>query len=459
MRSRPGLVALTLLGCSPTAGPRLVVHLILPDSPSPADDGLASLQITVAWDGGDAGVIEPFEDGGLELPLPAAPVDVTVVGLDDGGTPLWRGLARGVDVPSSTVGGPAIAVMLFGRIGSFSSFDSVAAMPPLAGSAAVSWADGRVVISGGQLSDGGLSAAVWVYDPRSVQVSLLGQGLVPRAHHLALPAVDSFGNPAVLLAGGDGPDGVPTGSVELFGSDGGVALAPLSTPQREPGGATAEDGRVLIGCGSPGSTALDAYLPFGTLSGPTPGSSGTRALPDGGPCALGQVTWQPSLAAFVVGDGSEGSLSVVDLDVAPVDPWSATPAVRTSFAAVATGSGILQFGGLVAGLPVASYELDSDAGSEQTGTLLNVARADFGSLQLPNGGGVLVVGGEGAGRASLASAELFDPENPLLAKPVGSMARGRIRPAVADISGYGAALVVSGEQDGGPVAGLEIYTY
>jgi hypothetical protein len=460
VRLRRGLAVLTLVGCG--TSPRLVVQLVLPDSPSPAADGLTSLAVAVVWNGGDAGVIGQLRDGGLDIPLPAGPVDVTVTGLDDAGTALWRGMARNVDVPANAGAGPAVATMFFGRIGSFSSFDSVVAMPPLAGSAAASWADGRVVISGGG-ANGVLSDDLWVYDPRTVQVSQLAQSLLQaRAHHLALPLLSLSGVPMVLLAGGDAEGGGSTDTVELVWSDGGAALAPLSTAQGEPSGAVAGDGlQVLIGCGSADSNELDLYLPAavgaGNDAGDDGGWEGLLSLPTD--CELGQITWVPALGAYVVGDGADGSLSLVDLAGAGVTPWASTPSVRTSFGAVADGSGVLQFGGLIGEFPVATYETDTDAGPQGAASLLTTARSNFGWLQLPNGE-VLVVGGSDLSGAALATAELFDPRNPALGTTTISMAQPRIHPAVADISGYGAALVVSGElEDGGPVGGLEIYTY
>jgi len=314
----------------------------------------------------------------------------------------------------------------------------VPASPPRAGSAAVSWVDGQVLISGGQLADGGLSADIWVYDPTTVQVSLLGQSIFRRAHHLALPVVGPSGQPAVLLAGGDGVGG-PTAAVELFWSGGGAQLAPLSAPQREPSGATGEDGRVLIGCGAPASQLLDAYLPSGSLTGNTPGLSGTPLMPGSTTCLLGQISSLALPGEYVVGDGSDSTLDLVDLNAAPLATfWAATPAVRTRFGAVVVGAAVLQFGGLEAGAPVANYEIASNAGPVGMGPLLNIARADFGWLQLPDGGGVLVVGGSGTDGSPLSSAELFDPRHPSPVSSVIPMANARIHPAVADISGYGA---------------------
>jgi hypothetical protein len=264
----------------------------------------------------------------------------------------------------------------------------------------------------------------------------------------------------VLLAGGDAPDGGATDAVELFWLDGGAWLANLSTRQREPSGAVDDDGGlVLLGCGFPGSGSLDLYDPAGALEFDNSGSGGVFPLPSPVSCELGQITWVDTVGAWVIGDGADGGL-FLDSPYKDAGSWSSTGGARTSFGAVPSGNGLLQFGGLVAGVPQNDYEIYFDAGLPQTDALLNTARADFGWLQLPNGGGVLVVGGFGAGGSPLASGELFDPQNPELASQVGSMANARIHPAVADISGYGAALVVSGERDGGqPVAGLEIYTY
>ncbi len=460
MTARRGLLlAAACLACraAPPPSVRLVVDLVLPDAPDPSVE-VATLSVAASWNGGDAGVTAPLSDGGIDLPLPQGPVDVTVLGLAADGQTLWRGIARGVPVPADGRAGPAVATVFFGKVAAFSTFDAIS-LPPLAGSTAVPWGDGQVLVSGGRAADGGLSTAIWLYDQGRVAFEPFGQSLLPRAHHLALALTGAPGAPRLFLAGGDGPGGA-TDTAEILDADGGDRpLHPLSAPQIDPSGALTADGSaVLVGCGrTTGSAAVDVY---GALPG-VGGEGWLGALPLGSPCLAGQVTLLPGVGD-VVGDGqTPPELSVYEgptPDGGTLPPFGAALAQRTGFGATAADGGILQMGGWSGGKVVATSEWHLSNLDAFPGPQLSAARADFGWTTLPDGK-VLVVGGVGDDGGALASAETIDLSTGVVA-PAGSLAHARIRPAVADISGYGAALVISGEEaDGGPVGGLEIYTY
>ncbi len=445
------LLALGTACSSPAVGPRLAVELVLPDRPDPHAE-VATLEIDASWDGGFSGLDLPFGDGGVALSLPgAATVDVTVLGHGADGETLWRGVARSVVVPAGA--GPAVARLFFGKIGAFSSFASVAEMPRLAGSAAVSWGEGRVLVSGGRGADGGPTSGLWLYDHRRVHVQAAGSGLMPRGHHLALATEDSSGSPLLFLAGGDGP----VDTVEVVAADGGVwPLPPLVSPQREPAGAVTGDGVVLVGCGREGSPAVDVYRP---ADGDWEGS-----MPLPSRCVAGEITFVPGLGA-VVGDGAgAGEISLLgggSPEAAPaaggVEPFATALTVRQSFGAVAVDGGIVQFGGDGDGGTAGDSEWHVQGRGSAGPFALLTPRADFATLLLPDGR-LLVVGGRGADGSALATAELIDPVGGQVVA-AGSLAGARIHPALAEISGYGAALVVSGEEaDGSPVGGLEIYT-
>ncbi len=449
---RPWLVLALAAGCSD--GTRLEVVLVLPDEPSPAG-AVAKLQLQAAWNGGASTEIVPFADAGsLSLALPAGPVDVTVTGLAADGGRVWRGIARGVDVPAPGAG-PAQATLFFAPLGQVALYGSTGTMPALAGSAAVAWGSRGALVSGGAWSDGGISAQLWAVEAGRIE-ELPFTSRAPRAHHLAAVALDGLGDPLLVLAGGDLSGGGTSAAVEAIADGGGADLAPLGAPQRYPAAALSPDGlELVVGCGQGGPAAVDVYLPAAALAG-LPGAGREGALPLPGPCEQGQITWLPALGGAVAGFADGG---LVLLDSAGVRPWGTPLPVRQAFGAVAVADGgaLLQFGGAVGGVPAATL---AEQPAAYAGGGLAVPRADFG-WTVTSGGLVLVVGGRGPDGGALASAEIIDlGGHPAARSQPIQLARPRIRPAVVDISDLGLALIVSGEDaDGKPVGGLEIYTY
>ena len=124
-----------------------------------------------------------------------------------------------------------------------------------AGAASAILPDGRVVVAGGQLADGSLTAAVAVYDPAVDGWTKVGDLLEARAGLAAAVAADG----RVVIAGGRTAAGV-TASVELFdpNSASSQAAGVMTLPRADAAAATLPDGRVLIAGGTDGASALAA---------------------------------------------------------------------------------------------------------------------------------------------------------------------------------------------------------
>ncbi len=461
MRARSGrLWAAAAAACASCAAPpsvRLAVKLLLPDSPKPAE--VASLALHVLWNGGDAGLVVPGgpgDAGALELPLPAGPVVIEVDGLDSTGAPRWRGYARGVELPADADGGAAVATVFFGKIGAFSTFQATPPMPPLAGSAAVAWGEGRLLVLGGRAADGGVTDGVWLYDQRTVELTPEPPLRHARAHAFAAVGADLGGSPYVLLAGGEGGDGAATDSVEIYRPEGGLDLPPLGAPQIDPSGAPLDEAglEIAVGCGAPGFAALDVYAPGMALAGGDGGLAAELPLPSA--CPNGALQHVPGLGLLAGALGGEIWL------LSPLSggsPFASTELPRGRFAVAPLDGGWLQLGGEAPdGGVLATAELDLSGRPASVVPLLATPRAAFATLAVADGG-LLAVGGLGAGGVALSSAERVDLSS-LAATAAGALGSGRIRPALADVPGYRAALVVSGEDPtGAPVGGLEIYSY
>jgi len=444
-------------GCSnPTVG-SLSIGLLLPESPDPRAE-VGTLRIGASWDGGHLEQDVSYADGGVRLDLPTGtPMDLRIEGIAAGGGPaLWRGEAHGATVPDQ--GNEAINVF-FGKVGAFSHFASVAEMSPLSGTAAASWGAGQVLLAGGSASPGDASPQISIYDHRQVRVSRLATLLAARAFPRTLALKDAEGQDFLMVAGGLGTGGGPLASVELFRPPGmHVPLPPLIWPQSLPGAASLDPSgqRIVIGCGAGAKqlTQVQVYAPaVGFLDGGNP-------LPDS-PVQLGDdcrgaelAQAQGQSAAFVSGE-VRGGIERIENGGHSVGAAGTVPTARTGFTAIDSPQGLVLIGGRKSGIPTDEVNRVNDGAKGK----LREPRADFAWLVVPDAR-VLIVGGRAqATAAALATAEWLDPAT-LTSAPAGQMEVGRIRSALAQIPGYGAALVVSGEDESGsPVGGLEIYTY
>jgi hypothetical protein len=416
----------------------LSVTLLLPQN-TPLD-ALDSYAVSLSWDGGAWDASLPFGDGTVSLlpPRPPATFDLVVLGVVDGGV-LWRGIARAVSPDA------AEAKVFFGKVGAFSSFSEMPnGLPGAAGSSACPLGVGQVLVVGGITADQRLLQVAMVYDHLSMSYTLASPPAAAMSHHLALPLSlrDPAGAPEWLLAGGDGATGASS-HAEIYSPNYGGSVQPdLPVGQVAPSGSWIDDGG-MVGCGLTPDGDAGAFA-F------NPGSGFTSLV--AGNCSGGALLWVPDAGLAVLGLDSGVSFLLPDGGLQPV----AALTVTSGFGSVVYDGGLLVLGGVgPAGVSGAVSRVWPQAGS---GALI-AARANFGLLVL-DGGLALLVGGQDENGASLPNGELFDLAT---LQPTGqliTMQFGRIRPAVSDIPGYEAALVVSGEDDAGaPASGFEVFTY
>jgi hypothetical protein len=419
------------------------VTLIEPEAPLPT--GLDTYAVVLAWDGGHWDGSVPFAEGSVHLspPRPPSTFDLEVLGLQ-GASVTWRGRALGVspDDPQPS--------LVFAKVGDFSRFSMPSNVPDLAGSSASAMGPGQVLVIGG--SSGTLiEQLAWIYDHPSASFLTSPPPSSALSHHLALPLLltDPAGDTEWLLAGGE-PDvtGVSaTMHAEIYSRHyGGDAQPPLPIAQRVPVGSLVDPvgASAAVGCGvsADGDAGLLLFNP----------GSGFEPLPPFTGCGGGQVILIPDAGLAVLGfDGGAWLLPALDAGATFIGPLAVTHGFRT---AVYNGALFVLGGAGTSGVTSDVERLFPDSASGQ----LTVARADFAVLPV-DAGLLLIVGGRGADGGALASAELLDLST--LGPPAQfSMRTARIAPALSDIPGYGAALVVSGEDETcHPAGGFEVFTY
>jgi hypothetical protein len=419
------------------------VTLIEPETPLPV--GLDTYAVAFAWDGGHWDASVQYAEGSVHLspPRPPGAFDLEVLGLA-GGQVTWRGLARGVSPDNLQ---PSL---FFGAVGAFSSFSHMPAnVLDLAGSSASPMGPGQVLMVGGSNS-GLVEQLAWVYDHPSASFLTSPPPLQPRGHHLALPLLltDPNGDSDWLLAGGESPDGFATAGAEIYSRHfGGASPSMLPVAQLIPVGSLidAAGTSAAVGCGvsADGGAGLLLFTP----------GSGFEPLPPFSDCGGGQVALIPDAGLALMGfDGGVWLIPAFDAGAT----WVASLAVTHGFRGAVYAGGLVVIGGVgqsgVTGDVRRLFPDLADGGLDAGG------RADFAVLPL-DGGRLLVVGGRGEDGGALASAEMLDLST-LTSQQLPSMQKARIWPALSDIPGYGAALVVSGEDENGqPAGGFEVFTY
>ncbi len=261
------------------------------------------------------------------------------------------------------------------------------------GAAAVTLADGRVLMFGGTTPSGGATNAVRVFNPASNSWSDLGSVMLDaRSGHSATPLEDG----RVLLAGGENSSG-PLSSLEIYDPITGSfqAAGTLSGPRKNHGAARLPDGRVLLIGGSTGSVALASLEIFDPLD----------SLASAGP---------------------------------------ALPEPRNGLSATALLDGrILIAGGNNGESDLASSEIyDPAVGGFTPGAALSTPRRGHTALRLPHNNSVLIAGGASAG-ADLPTAELYIPWSGSMVA-TGSLAAPRSGAAASALLQDGVALVAGG---------------
>jgi hypothetical protein len=436
LRSWAGLAALLATSC----GTHVSVTLLLPDSPKL--EGLDSYSVALSWDGGRWDASVPFVDGTVSVsPIrPPATFDLEVLGIGDAGV-TWRGLARGLspDTPQPT--------LFFGKVNAFSSYAQMPnGLQNLSGSSASPLGPGQVLVIGGVNAAMEIAKLAVIYDHPSASFLAAPSPADHLSHHLALPLAlfDPAGDEEWLLVGGDASSVNNGTHAEIYSrSYGGETQPPLPAPQISPSGSWTDFNgkRAAVGCGvtADGDAGVLAFNP----------GSGFEPLLAGN-CSGGQLALVPGAGLVVIGlDG--GVAVLLDGGVQQKAPL----AVTGGFRSVVYQGTLTVVGGV--GPSGVTRNVQRVWPASASG-LLAAGRANF-SLLLLDSGRVLVVGGQDETGAALASAEMLDL-NSLTSLPLPAMSAPRINPAVSEIPGYGAALIISGEDDAGqPAGGFEVFTY
>ena len=305
---------------------------------------------------------------------------------------------------------------------------------------AVSLADGRVLVAGGEGPDGVLKSAE-IYGPEGAFAEVapmafgrsqhtctqLGDGRVlavggrdaagaeiyDPATNLwtatANPGLTRWGHTAsllpdgrVLLAGGETSDGT-TDALELFDPrTNGMELleARLVSPRKDHSAAVLADGRVLIAGSADGLVAVDVFQPEDN----TVGSAAPLPSPRASHTAVTLLDGRVLVAGGRFGDSDLASTLLYNPET---DFW--------------------------------------DAGAE-----MSVARSGHAAVLIPNNGGVLLIGGSSGGTAT-GSTELFDPAQNRMVE-VGGLTAARLSLVAAALGEDGEILAVGGLAAHGPVA-------
>ncbi|HEU0209583.1 MAG TPA: kelch repeat-containing protein, partial [Candidatus Udaeobacter sp.] len=311
--------------------------------------------------------------------------------------------------------------------------------------------NGKVLVTGGEGSGGGVLPSAELYDPVAGTWSSTGPLGTAREFHTATLLPDG----KVLVAGGSvGGGGSFNGclvSAELYDPASGnwSDTGSLNNARTYHKAALLPTGKVLVLGGSGNASELASA----ELYDPTSGAwSITGSL--NGPRLWSSATLTSDGKVLVVGESDHAEL---------YDPasgnWSVSGPSTLNCSDERPTATLLPNGNvLIADLcgarvydPVANDGVGSwtDTGS------LNTARFNHTATLLPNGK-VLVAGGEGSGGSVIASAELYDPANESWS---GTDSLGTARTShTATLLSDGTVLVAGGEGSGGSVlASAELY--
>jgi hypothetical protein len=296
---------------------------------------------------------------------------------------------------------------------------------------AVMLSDSRVLVGGGTTTGGGTTNSAEIYDPAANSWTQINPLTTPRANATAALLQDG----RVLIAGGDNA-GVPSNTIEIYDpSTGNFSFAAtLSTPRTQHAMAVLQDGHVLIAGGFDGTNPLGSTEIFD----PTSDTVSAGPLLATARYAASATTLLNGQVAVIGGAGSDGSGGTTDL---------------------------------------ASIEVFDPAGTfTATSASLTTAREGHQAFLLPNNNNVLIVGGT-SGATALSSSELFtvqaSPSNGAWSYTVSST--GAVNSARAGATGSanqlsgpssvvafkpGYFLVVGGKDaTGATLASTEIYGY
>lgn len=253
--------------------------------------------------------------------------------------------------------------------------------------------DGRVLVVGGRDA-----AGAEIYDPAADQWTAAVKPGLTRWGHTASLLPDG----RVLLAGGETPDGT-TDTLEVFDprTNGVEPIeARLVSPRKDHSAAVLADGRVLIAGSADGIVAVDVFRPEDN----TVASAAPLPSPRASHTAVTLLDGRVLVAGGRFGDSEMASTLLYNPET---DFW--------------------------------------DAGAE-----MSVARGGHVAVLIPNNGGVLLIGGSSGG-APTGSTELFDPAQNRMVE-VGGLTAARVSLVAAAVGEDGEILAVGGLAGQGPVA-------
>jgi hypothetical protein len=257
--------------------------------------------------------------------------------------------------------------------------------------------------NGTVLLAGGGNASAQLYNPATNSFSGTGGMSAQRSNHTAtlLP------NGQVLIAGGSNNAGTTQNTAQLFDPVSGSFKATGNmTAAREYHTATLlPNGKVLIAGGRTGSKT---YSPLASAEIYDPATGVFTAAGNMTAARYGHTAALANGIVLIAGGAGSATLASAEL----YDPAHGTftaaasmSAARQFFTATAVNGNILEAGGLSGSTALASTEQYQGGAFVSTGSM-KFARYAHTATLLSNGS-ILVVGGIGAGGASIATAELF----------------------------------------------------
>jgi N-acetylneuraminic acid mutarotase len=276
--------------------------------------------------------------------------------------------------------------------------------------------NGKVLKTGGQVSQSAVTSNAEIYDPVTATWSPTHSMSVARAGHTStlLP------NGKVLVVGG-GNENASLATAELYDPASGT-WSPAGTMAGPRGAHTATllgNGKVLVAGGDDGKNNLTTAELYDPASN-TWSSAGT--MPASGDFAT--ATLLPSGRVLVAGGGSASQLTgtaSAELYDPTTNTWSRTGSMHTErcfqSATLLPGGKVLVAGGASQSangslneIGLASAELYDPATGTWTSTgSMTDGRAEHAAALLPNGQVIVAGGSNSTGSVSLSSTELYDP--------------------------------------------------
>jgi hypothetical protein len=272
--------------------------------------------------------------------------------------------------------------------------------------------DGRVLVAGGEQSNGVSHAGTELYDPGTATFASTAPLITPRGFHTAT----RLANGNVLVAGGrNGTVAVATAEVYNPNIPAGMwteTMGPMSGPRQFHTASMIEGGRVLIagGFGTGPLKTAEVYDPASGMWAPTSPMNVTRHFHTASELANGKIL----VVGGILAAGASNTAEVYD----PIaGTWTPTGNLavphRSHTASVLPDGKVIVVAGALSADPttitpvVEMYDPVQNQWTDIDAADLGTARSFHRATVLPSGK-LLVAGGSG-GVATLDTAEIYDP--------------------------------------------------